>query len=298
MILLVVFWISNLLGHGAMVQERVAIKADSTGRRIVNNKYRKKDSTDSLFESREIFYKQKESDESSYDKMHLAECVGSGLAITAALFATDDETYEGLHQWRDRSLVLSTVSPVVTAMGDGKFSLAVFSGFLLYHFATGNERSLEAARLGFESFLVSGIATQILKTMFGRERPSMARKEGGNFNGPFSYFTHKDHGSRSIASYDAFPSGHTATIFAAATTLADTYPEKWVSYAAYGVASAVAVSRIMESTHWASDCFVGGVIGVLSTKVVESWYKKDSGASVSLRVRKDEKYEIVFSYKF
>lgn len=290
MILLFVFWVSNLLGHGAAVHERVAIKADSTVRAIGDTKNRRKDILNSL-------YKKKESDEPLYGNIRLASYVGGGVAITAALFATDDETYEGLHKWREHSSILSRVSPAITAMGDGKFSLAMFSGFFLYHAATGDERSFEAARLGFESFLLSGISTQILKTIFGRERPSMARKEGGNFNGPFSYFTHKDHGSRSIASYDAFPSGHTATIFAAATTLADTYEEKWVGYAAYGVASAVAISRIMESTHWASDCFVGGVIGVLSTKVVESWYTKDKGASVSLSVNKD-RYEILFSYKF
>ncbi|MGC8594050.1 MAG: phosphatase PAP2 family protein [Candidatus Kryptoniota bacterium] len=297
MILLFAFWISNLLGHGAMVQEKVAIRADSTGRAIASSKYRKRKITGSFVQSSGLAYKQNSSEKEPYDGMRVAAYVGGGLAITAALLATDDETYEGLRQLRERSWVLSRASPVITSMGDGKFSLAMFSGFFLYHVVTGNERSMEAARLGFESFLVSGIATQILKNLFGRERPSMARKEGGNFNGPFSYFTHKDHGSRSIASYDAFPSGHTATIFAAATTIADTYPEKWVSYAAYGVASAVAISRIMERAHWASDCFVGGVIGVVSTKVVEGWYKNDKGVSVSLGVNKD-KYEIVFSYKF
>lgn len=286
-----------MLGNGSLIHERISIKGDSTLRTIASNKYKKKSAPGMFVRLPESFYVQSEHNETSFNEMEVAAYTCGGLAITAALLATDDETYEGLRQWREHSFVLSRVSPLVTKMGDGKFSLALFSGFFLYHVATGNERSLDAARLGFESFLVSGIATQVLKNLFGRERPSMARKEGGKFNGPFSYFTHKDDGSRSIASYDAFPSGHTATIFAAATTIADTYNEKWVSYAAYGVASAVAISRIMESAHWASDCFVGGVIGVLSTKAVENWYRKDKGASVSFGVDKD-KYEIVFSYKF
>ncbi len=210
--------------------------------------------------------------------------VGGGLAITYGLFKSDDEMYESLHGVRMRSSVLSTVSPIVSFMGDGKFSIGLFGGFYLYHFVTGDESSLRAANLGMETFLFSGIATQILKNMFGRERPSKATKEGGRWSGPFSYFNHRDNGSRSIASYDAFPSGHTATIFAAATTIADSYPEKWVSYAAYSTATLVGVSRVMESAHWPSDVFVGAIIGYFSTKIVENlpFNRKNTSLQISV----------------
>ncbi len=199
-----------------------------------------------------------------------AEMVGGGLAIAYSLFESDDEVYEYLHGVRMRSSVLSTVSPVVSTMGLGTFSIALFSGFYAYHFITGDQSSLRTANLGMETFLFSGIATQILKNTFGRERPSMMTKEGGRWSGPLSYFEHRDNGSKSIASYDAFPSGHTATIFAAAASIADSYPEKWVSYAAYGTATLVGISRVMESAHWPSDVFVGAIIGIGSTKIVEN----------------------------
>jgi membrane-associated phospholipid phosphatase len=198
-----------------------------------------------------------------------SEMVGGGLAITYGLFESDDEIYETLHGIRMRSSVLSGVSPVVSTMGLGTFSVALFGGFYAFHFITGDGSSLRTANLGMESFLFSGIATQVLKNMFGRERPSMATREGGRWSGMLSYFEHRDFGSKSIASYDAFPSGHTATIFAAAASIADSYPEKWVSYAAYGTATLVGVSRIMESAHWPSDVFVGAIIGIGSTKIVE-----------------------------
>ncbi len=213
-----------------------------------------------------------------------AEMIGGGLAITYGLFKSDDEVYETLRGIRMRSSVLSTVSPVISTMGLGTFSIGLFSGFYLYHFVTGDERSLQTANLGMETFLFSGIATQILKNTFGRERPSMRTKEGGRWNGPLSYFEHRDNGSKSIASYDAFPSGHTATIFAAAASIADSYNEKWVSYAAYGTATIVGISRIMESAHWPSDVFVGAIIGIGSTKIVENLPFNKHGAIVQLGV--------------
>lgn len=212
------------------------------------------------------------------------EMVGGGLAITYGLFKSDDEVYEYLRGIRMRSSALSGVSPVVSIMGLGTFSIALFSGFYAFHFVTGDERSLQAADLGMETFLFSGIATQILKNTFGRERPSMATREGGRWSGPLSYFEHRDNGSKSIASYDAFPSGHTATIFAAAASIADSYPEKWVSYAAYGTATIVGISRIMESAHWPSDVFVGAIIGIGSTKIVENLPFNSNRARVHLGI--------------
>ena len=197
------------------------------------------------------------------------EFTGGSLAITYGLFKSDDDVYEDLHGMRMRSPVLSTVSPVVSMMGLGTFSIGLFGGFYLYHFATGDKTSLRAANIGMESFLLSGISTQILKNLFGRERPSMATREGGRWSGPLSYFRHTDNGSKSIASYDAFPSGHTATIFAAAATIADIYHEPWVSYAAYTTATLVGISRVMESAHWPSDVFVGSIIGIASARIVE-----------------------------
>src|SRR5258706_14698716 len=58
----------------------------------------------------------------------------------------------------------------------------------------------------------------------------------------------------------SFPSGHTASSFAAATALAFFYPR--AAPLAYGVATAVGVSRVHLSVHFPSDAAVGGVIGI------------------------------------
>lgn len=67
----------------------------------------------------------------------------------------------------------------------------------------------------------------------------------------------------------AFPSGHTANVFAGATMLSIEYGQdyKWVPYAAYGVASTVGVMRIANNKHYLSDVLFGAGLGILSMKV-------------------------------
>jgi undecaprenyl-diphosphatase len=58
----------------------------------------------------------------------------------------------------------------------------------------------------------------------------------------------------------SFPSGHTASSFAAATALAFFYPK--AAPLAYTLATGVAVSRVHLGVHFPSDTAVGGVIGI------------------------------------
>jgi membrane-associated phospholipid phosphatase len=195
--------------------------------------------------------------------------IGGALAITAVMIRTDQQTYNIIHGWRTTSDPLEDVSPAITNLGDGRASMVIFGGLLAYSFVGNDRTALQAGRVGLESFLLSGIVTQILKHTFGRQRPMTSTESGGRWNGAY-FLLNQGSGKRGgYAQYDAFPSGHTATIFAAATTLAEVFKDTpWVPYASYTVASSVAISRIMESDHWLSDCFVGGLIGYFSTQVV------------------------------
>ncbi len=165
--------------------------------------------------------------------------------------------------------VLKKLSPIVTEMGNGAFSLAVFGSFGAYGLVFQDQKTFEVAKIGIESYVLTGAACQVLKYTFSRERPSAATRSGGDWHGPFGYFRRSS--DQGLSSFDAFPSGHTTTAFAMATTFADAYSDGWVPYAAYTTASLVAVSRVMESTHWLSDCFVGALLGHYGTKLVEKW---------------------------
>lgn len=203
--------------------------------------------------------------------------VAGALATTAILIRTDQTTYNVLHRWRMTTEPIGDVSPAITNLGDGRASMVIFGGLLAYSFIDKDNRAFQAGKIGLESFLVSGIATQILKHTFGRERPSTATRSGGRWNGSFLILNQGSGKRGGYAQYDAFPSGHTSTAFAAATTLAEVYHDSpWVSYASYSIASGVAISRVMERAHWLSDVFVGALIGYFGTKVVLHYNHTDN----------------------
>ncbi len=205
----------------------------------------------------------------SNDFLHTALFLSGATVVTAGMIHYDQQMYSTLYRWKLRSTILSNISPVITNLGEGSFSLGIFGSYLGYGIISDNARALQIGKIGLESFAASGIVAQVLKNVFGREQPNVSTISGGRWNGPLSYFRKHFNHSRGIASFDAFPSGHTTTAFAAATTLADLYDEPWIGYASYSMASLIAISRVMERTHWVSDCFVGGLIGVLSTHTIE-----------------------------
>lgn len=76
------------------------------------------------------------------------------------------------------------------------------------------------------------------------------------------------------STYDAFPSGHTSSAFAAATLLHEEYGHRsvWYSVGGYGVATGVGALRILNNRHWLSDVLFGAGIGIGATEVVYMAY--------------------------
>lgn len=99
-----------------------------------------------------------------------------------------------------------------------------------------------AAAIGLESAITNGV----LKTPFRRVRPPLPVADG-----PLPYGLH-----RPLTS--AFPSGHAASAFAAATVLADDDPLAPVYYA---LAAMVGASRVYVRMHHASDVIAGAAWG-------------------------------------
>ena len=93
----------------------------------------------------------------------------------------------------------------------------------------------------------------------GRARPRES-DDGLDFSGPSGF----NAGKRS------FPSGHATVAFSVASTLSHVYGDDypWVSVASYAGATAVALQRVNDNDHFASDVAVGGLIGYFVGKAV------------------------------
>jgi PAP2 superfamily len=103
---------------------------------------------------------------------------------------------------------------------------------------------------GFRALAAMGTAGTvdlILKLSFDRQFPFTPNSTGQFWGGGRS-----------------FPSGHSATSFAFAAVIAHRYPhKKWLKWAAYGLATGVALSRYPGKRHYLSDILVGSTVGYL-----------------------------------
>ena len=132
---------------------------------------------------------------------------------------------------------------------------------------TGNERMADLGWHGTEAIIVATGTFVVLKGVFGRARPETVDAED-----PRSFKLGRGFGG---GPYASFPSGHTGTAFAAAAAVTSETSRWWprskwyIGTAMYGGATLVAVSRMYDNKHWASDVVMGAAIGTFAgAKVV------------------------------
>ena len=85
------------------------------------------------------------------------------------------------------------------------------------------------------------------------------------------------------ASY-AFPSGHTAQAFLAASIVHNKLRDKsqWYGIGAYAVATGVGALRMLNNKHWESDVFAGAGFGILSAHLAYLSHRNRWGRSPRL----------------
>jgi undecaprenyl-diphosphatase len=131
---------------------------------------------------------------------------------------------------------------VVSDLGEG---LGWVAGGVALAMLGGSKGRRAGAATAIASLAATYVVQQRVKPLFRRVRPFVNREARVVGTRP------ADH---------SFPSGHTASSFAAATALAFYYPK--AAPLAYTLATGVAVSRVHLGVHFPSDTAVGGVIGI------------------------------------
>ncbi len=179
-----------------------------------------------------------------------------GTGASLAIHPADD--------WVNNHLSTSETAKDVFVLGKyiGSFPVLIAAAGTTY--VVGKARSSRRGQhLGMdliEATLLADGLTQITKVAVRRERPI------------------RDDGTR--ASGFAFPSGHSAGTFAAATVLQQHLGWKW-AVPTYSIASYVAMSRLVDDRHWASDVTAGAALGIIVGRSV-TWHGRNFYASPML----------------
>ena len=198
------------------------------------------------------------------DFLRLSAVLGTGLI----LYAVDQD----IRQWVEDNGTSSSedFSDVVTHFGDG----GVLAGLIAVMYTTGELSKSNGLRKtalkSLESWLTTGVVVSVMKFTIGRARPYT--DESSHSFHPFST------GSRNYS----FPSGHTSAAFAVATAIAEQSRKAYVDIAAYTLASLVALSRVHEDKHWASDVFIGACLGYFIAKKISALDRGRNSSKVGL----------------
>jgi membrane-associated phospholipid phosphatase len=180
------------------------------------------------------------------------------LGATAALIALDPHAAPSFRNSDDLRGFNNAFSGNNTAYG----TIAVPAVMYATSFALRDSKMRNTALLAAEAVAGSEMLATVLKDATNRTRPA-----GVPVNGNYSDTWFES--GNALNSRGGFPSGHTIAAFSVATVVARRYRNhRWVPYVAYGLAGAVAFSRVSLSAHFVSDVFVGGALGYSISRFV------------------------------
>lgn len=210
-------------------------------------------------------------------------------ASTAVLYLADREIMDGVRQFSDninlhpeekntnllnfkmgdKNVSLfrlpANLNTAFYQLGQGFPSLVIGAGLFTYGKIKNDYRALSTASQLAESFILMGVGTQIIKRVTGRQSPSEAHTGRGKWDFLPSFSEYQNR----TPNYDAFPSGHLATLMSSVTIFADNYPEKrWIKPVGYSLTGLVAYSMMNNEVHWASDYPLAIAMGYLCARQV------------------------------
>jgi membrane-associated phospholipid phosphatase len=164
---------------------------------------------------------------------------------TAALLATDRHSAGEMIEGGDNPTRLR-ISRDISRAGDFYTTGGIAATFYLIGRTTNNARARETGLLGAEALINGGLVSTALKLVSQRPRPRVDDASGEFF----------DRGN-------SFPSGHSISAWSLATVIAYEYGQHrpLIRFGAYGLATAVSLSRYTGRNHFLSDVFVGSAIG-------------------------------------
>lgn len=163
-------------------------------------------------------------------------------------------------------------------IGNGSTLVLLGIGFGTYGLIKNDYRAQATASGLMESLILSGVFTQTIKRITGRESPFIA-EEYGHKGGAWNPFPSFSAFSKNTSNYDAMPSGHLTTFMAGLTVIADNYPDAvWIKPVGYTLAGALCFQMMQSKVHWASDYPLALLMGYFIGKTIsKSRYTSSEG---------------------
>ncbi len=160
--------------------------------------------------------------------------------VTAGLIASDS--------WFSKQIPNkpNQLSRSLSISNDTVYSLVGIGGaaFVLGHIKN-NDHMKETGLLAAEAAVNATVATYAFKYATERQRP----------------YTGSGNGSFFQSGGNSFPSEHAAIAWSIASVVAHEYPGPVSRFAAYGLATAVSLTRVTAQQHFPSDVVIGGLLG-------------------------------------
>jgi hypothetical protein len=179
-----------------------------------------------------------------------------GAAVTAAFIASDS--------WLSKQVPVSHIATSKTFSDYTAYSMIGLGGgaFLLGKIRHDDHLS-ETGLLAGEAAIDATAIAYAFKEITQRQRPYQGNGHGNFFSGGSS-----------------FPSEHSAIAWSIASVWAHEYPG-WLSQtAAYGLASAVTITRVTAKQHFPSDAIIGSALGwYLARQVYRAHHDPELGGS-------------------
>jgi membrane-associated phospholipid phosphatase len=198
------------------------------------------------------------------DFLTFAAVSGTGLL----LFAFDQDIQDWARNRRTSGS--DKAASFFSFLGNGA-TLLGFNAAIYAVGELGNNIGLRrTALLSLESLATASAVVWTFKFIIGRARPYTG--ESSHYFHPFSLKN----------SYWSFPSGHAIVSFSVATTIAEQTEGQLADILAYGLATLVAVSRVHENKHWASDVFIGSALGYFIGKKICHLNKQKGQSEVKI----------------
>lgn len=159
------------------------------------------------------------------------------------------------------------LNSTVYFVGEGWPSILIAGSLYGYGSIAKDYRALQTSSQLAEMFITLAVTTQFIKRVTGRESPFQATQPGGKW----SPFTNPAVYQKHVSQYDAFPSGHLATVMATITILSGNYPDnQYIKPVGYSVMGLVGFAMINNGVHWASDYPLAIAIGYTYGKIAVS----------------------------